>query len=116
MPRTFDTTEYKYLHIRRFSQQIRRSIEDSLGAWVIAQPNDANTWVHIHSSISNFLFALWTEGSLQGSRLEDAEFVHCGRDTMTADDLKQGRTNVEFGLALFKPAEFIMQRIAWQRP
>jgi len=42
---------------------------------------------------------------------EEAFFVHCGRDTMTRQDLDNGRLVILVGIAPVAPAEFVVLRI-----
>jgi phage tail sheath protein FI len=48
---------------------------------------------------------------LQGATVDEAFFVRCGLDTMTQDDLDNGRLIGEIGIAPVKPAEFVTFRI-----
>lgn len=63
--------------------------------------------------IENFLTLQWRAGALQGAKPEDAFFVHVGLgETMTADDILNGRMIVEIGMAVVRPAEFIILRFS----
>jgi phage tail sheath protein FI len=46
-----------------------------------------------------------------GATPEQAFFVRCDRSTMTEADLANGRVVCEIGVALLKPAEFVIFRI-----
>ena len=53
----------------------------------------------------------WREGALQGRGAREAWYVRCGAgSTMTADDVAQGRVVCEIGVALLRPAEFVVLR------
>jgi phage tail sheath protein FI len=59
--------------------------------------------------IDNFLILQWRAGALQGAKPEDAFFVKVGLgETMTSLDILEGRMNVEIGMAVVRPAEFII--------
>lgn len=45
---------------------------------------------------------------------DNAFFARCDHGTMTADDLARGRLVAEVGVALLKPAEFLVFRVAQQ--
>ena len=63
--------------------------------------------------IENFLAKLWRDGALAGAKPEEAFFVRVGLGlTMTAQDILEGRMNVEIGLAAVRPAEFIILRFS----
>jgi len=60
------------------------------------------------------LFQLFRQGMFPAQKPEQAYFVRCGRDTMTQADIDAGRVILMIGIALLKPAEFIMIRIERQ--
>jgi hypothetical protein len=69
----------------------------------------------VRVSVEGFLFDLWKEGALQGSKPKDAFFVRVGLgETMTQDDIDAGRLNIVIGFAPLKPAEFTIVRITHQ--
>ena len=59
-----------------------------------------------------FLNGLWRNGYLAGSASSDAFFVNIGRDTMSQDDIDNGRLVCVIGVAPVKPAEFVIFRIS----
>jgi hypothetical protein len=48
---------------------------------------------------------------LPGRKPDEAFFVKCDRSTMTQDDLDQGRLICVVGVAVVRPAEFVIFRI-----
>ena len=48
------------------------------------------------------------EGALLGAKEEEAFSVAVGRDTMTEDDILNGRLIMEIGIAPVRPAEFVV--------
>jgi uncharacterized protein len=46
-----------------------------------------------------------------GSKPDQAYFVRCDRTTMTQNDIDMGIVHILIGLALVKPAEFVILRI-----
>ena len=48
---------------------------------------------------------------LRGDREEEAFFVRCDATVMTQDDIDGGRLVCEIGIAVVKPAEFVILRI-----
>ncbi len=59
--------------------------------WVVFEPNNETLWAKALQVISSFMRPLWREGALMGRAIEDAYFVHCGRDTMMQDDIDNRR-------------------------
>jgi phage tail sheath protein FI len=63
--------------------------------------------------IENFLTLEWRRGALAGAKPTDAFFVKVGLgETMTALDILEGRMIIEIGLAVVRPAEFIILRFS----
>ncbi|HEY9302268.1 MAG TPA: phage tail sheath C-terminal domain-containing protein, partial [Phormidium sp.] len=74
--------------------------------------NDANTWVRVRSMIENFLVLQWRQGALQGIKPEQAFYVSVGLgQTMSEDDIIEGKLIVEIGIGIIRPAEFIILKI-----
>ena len=77
------------------------------------EPNDANTWVQVQAMIENFLTVQWRAGALQGVKPEHAFYVRVGLgSTMTPLDILEGRMIVKIGMAVVRPAEFIVLKFA----
>jgi len=110
--RTLDgnDNEWKYVNVRRFFNYVEESVKKAMNAYVF-EPNDANTWVKVRASIESFLRTQWQAGALQGAKPEQAYFVRVGLNvTMSADDILNGRLIVDIGMAVVRPAEFIVLR------
>jgi phage tail sheath protein FI len=59
----------------------------------------------------------WREGALQGAVPDDAFFVKVGLgQTMIPQDVLEGRLIVEIGMAVVRPAEFIVLRFMHKMP
>jgi phage tail sheath protein FI len=110
--RTLDgnSSEWRYVSVRRFFIMVEESTRKATMQFVF-EPNDANTWTKIRSMIENYLTLLWREGALAGAKPEQAFFVKCGLgQTMAAQDILDGKLIVEIGMAVVRPAEFIILR------
>jgi uncharacterized protein len=104
--------EWRYISVRRFYNFVEESVKKSSSVFVF-EPNDANTWVKIKGMIENFLTNLWRQGALAGAKPEHAFFVKVGLGlTMTSVDILEGRLNVEIGMAVVRPAEFIILKFS----
>lgn len=100
--------EWRYVSVRRFFNMVEESVKKST-YWAVFETNDANTWVKVRGMIENYLTQKWREGGLVGSAPKDAFFVKCGLGvTMTAQDVLEGRMIVQIGMAVVRPAEFII--------
>jgi phage tail sheath protein FI len=104
--------EWRYVSVRRFYNMVEESTMKASEQFVF-EPNDANTWVKVRAMIENFLILQWRAGALQGATPEQAFFVRVGLgETMTSLDILEGRMNVEIGLAVVRPAEFIILKFS----
>ncbi len=104
--------EWRYISVRRLFNMVEESVKKST-YWAVFEPNDANTWIKVKGMIENYLFQKWRDGALAGAVPEDAYFVKVGLGlTMTAQDILEGRMNVEIGMAAVRPAEFIILKFA----
>jgi phage tail sheath protein FI len=104
--------EWRYVSVRRFFNMVEESVKKST-YWAVFEPNDANTWVKVRGMIESYLTDKWREGALAGAAPKDAFFVRCGLGTtMNAQDILEGRMNVEIGMAAVRPAEFIILKFS----
>lgn len=104
-------SSWKYINVRRLFIFIEESIKANTN-WAVFEPNDEVLWVRVQRTISVFLTNLWRNGSLAGTAPEEAFFVNIGRDTMSQDDIDNGRLVCIIGVAPVKPAEFVIFRIS----
>ncbi len=102
--------EWRYIPVRRYFNMVEESTKNATQQFVF-EPNDENTWVRVKSMIQNYLTTQWKNGALQGASTKEAFYVHVGLgETMTELDIWEGRMIVEIGLAVVRPAEFIILR------
>ena len=104
--------EWRYISVRRFFNMVEESSKKATEPFVF-ENNDANTWVKVQAMLENFLTVLWRQGALQGAKPEQAFYVAVGLGkTMTALDILEGRMIIEIGMAVVRPAEFIILRFS----
>lgn len=104
--------EWRYINVRRFFIMVEESTKKASEPFVF-EPNDANTWVKVRGMIENFLTLQWRAGALAGAKAEHAFYVKVGLgQTMTAQDILEGRMIVEIGMAVVRPAEFVILRFS----
>lgn len=102
--------EIKYVSDRRYLNFIKQSIYNSM-QWAVFEPNGPDLWSDVREAVASFLFAQWRGGALLGGTPEMAYFVRCDRSVITQDDLDNGRLICEVGIAIVKPAEFLVFKI-----
>jgi uncharacterized protein len=102
--------EWRYVSVRRFFNMVEESTKNATERFVF-EPNDRNTWIRVKSMIENYLTQQWKAGALMGTTTREAFFVKVGLgETMTELDVWEGRMIVEIGMAVVRPAEFIILR------
>ena len=79
-------------------------------------PAGEPTWAQVRQEAVAVLTSLWQAGELVGATPAEAFFVRCDRTTMTQNDLDNGRLVVLIGVAVLRPAEFVIIRIGESAP
>lgn len=102
--------EWKYIGPRRYFLFLEHSIDRST-QWAVFENNGPLLWANIREAVTSFLYNEWRSGNLLGTTPEEAFFVRCDRSTMTQNDLDNGRLICLIGVAVLKPAEFVIFRI-----
>jgi phage tail sheath protein FI len=102
--------EWKYVNVRRYFLYLEHSIDNST-QWAVFENNGPALWDNIRQTVESFLYSEWKNGALLGTKPEEAYFVRCDRSTMTQNDLDNGRMVCLIGVAVLKPAEFVIFRI-----
>lgn len=102
--------EWKYLSVRRYFNYLEASIERGT-QWAVFESNGPDLWSNVTETIDSFLYNEWRNGALLGATAREAYFVRCDRTTMTQADLDNGRMVCLIGVAVVKPAEFVIFRI-----
>lgn len=108
--RTLDgnSNDWRYINVRRLAIMIEESVKNACLNFVF-EPNVSQTWVNVKGMIENYMTLLWNDGALAGSKPEHAYFVQIGlNQTMTPQDILEGRMVVKIGYAPSRPAEFII--------
>ena len=102
--------DFKYVDVRRYLAFLEESISQGI-QFAAFEPNGEALWANVRTAVSDFLYTQWQNGSLVGTRPEEAFFVKCDRSTMTQNDLDNGRLVLLVGVATTRPAEFVTLRI-----
>jgi len=104
--------EWRYIPVRRLFNLIEESLQKAT-AFVVFESNNAITWLKVKTMVETYLESLWRKGALAGSTPEQAFFVNVGLgQSMTAQDILEGRLLVEIGIAAVRPAEFIILKFS----
>lgn len=101
----------KYVPVRRTLIYLRKAMTD-LTQFAIFEPNDEKLWRRINASLDGFLRDFWRQGGLRGTSPAQAFFVKCDADNNPQASIDNGYVNVEIGVALQRPAEFVVIKIS----
>ncbi|MGB2567173.1 phage tail sheath family protein [Micromonospora citrea] len=106
-----EASEWRYLNVRRLSISIEQAIANGT-RWMVFEPNDFSLWRSIRRDIGAFLTRVWRDGALLGRTPEEAFFVKCDEETNPADVRDAGMVVAHIGIAVVKPAEFVVFKLS----
>ncbi len=101
---------FKYVNVRRLFIYVEQSIKAATN-WVVFEPNNSSLWARVQMTISTFLENMFRAGMLSGDTPAEAYYVDIGPNTMSRDDILNGRLICEIGIAPSRPAEFVIFRV-----
>ncbi|MFN6569596.1 phage tail sheath family protein [Dendronalium sp. ChiSLP03b] len=108
--------EWTYINVRRLFLFLRESIDEGT-QWAVFEPNDYILWAKIRLNVSAFLTNVWRDGALFGNKPQEAFYVKCDEETNPPEVRDLGQVIAEIGVAVVKPAEFVIFRISqWAGP
>ena len=100
----------KYIPIRRTLIYLRKALKD-LTEFAIFEPNDPALWRRLDATVSSFLTNFWSQGGLAGTTPTSAFFVKVDSTNNPQQSIDNGEVNLEIGVALQRPAEFVIIKI-----
>ncbi len=103
--------EFMYINVRRLMNFLRESIDEGT-QFAVFEPNSPPLWARIRRSVGSFLTNVWRDGALFGFTPEEAFYVRCDETTNPPDVREAGMVITEIGVAIVKPAEFVIFRIS----
>jgi phage tail sheath protein FI len=89
---------------------LRKALTD-LTEFAIFEPNDPALWRRLDSTVSSFLTQFWAQGGLAGTTPASAFFVKVDTTNNPQASIDNGQVNIEVGVALQRPAEFVIIKI-----
>ena len=102
--------EWKYVNVRRFAGFLEESIDEGT-QWIVFEPNDPSLWSKINLNITAFLTNVWRNGALFGLTQQEAFYVKCDAELNPPEVRDLGQVITEIGVAIVRPAEFVIFRI-----
>lgn len=100
----------KYVPVRRSLIYIRKNLID-LTQFAVFEPNDQRLWERIAVTCTAFLRQYYQRGGLRGASAAQAFYVTCDSSINTQASVAAGAVNVEVGVAVQYPAEFVVIRL-----
>jgi uncharacterized protein len=103
--------DLKYINVRRTLLFLRESIDEGT-QWVVFEPNTPALWQKITRNVTAFLTNVWRSGALFGTTQQEAFYVRCNAETNPPELRELGQVVTEIGVAIVRPAEFVIFRIS----
>lgn len=100
----------RYVPIRRVLIYVKSNVIN-LSQYVVFEPNTSKTRESLELTLDRFLRDCWTRGLLKGASATEAYYVVCDGSNNDTTSISQGIVNVEVGVSLITPAEFIVIKI-----
>lgn len=104
------TSGLRYVNSRRTLLTIKKELTDRT-AFAVMENNDYNLWNRVGTVCGVYLQGLWQAGGLKGTTPAEAFYVKCDAENNTPNSIESGVLNVEIGVALQTPTEFVVIRI-----
>jgi phage tail sheath protein FI len=103
--------DVKYINVRRTLLFLRKSIDEGT-QWVVFEPNSPALWQKITRNVTAFLTTVWRSGALFGNTPQEAFYIKCDKETNPQSSIDNGQVVTEIGVAIVRPAEFVIFRIS----
>lgn len=103
-------TSFPYISNRRYFNFLREAIEEGT-QFVVFEPNAPALWQRIRRAANAFLLDQWQLGALFGDTPDEAFFVKCDGETNPPEIRALGKVVTEIGVAMVRPAEFVILRL-----
>ena len=101
----------KYIPVRRTLNYVKNGSKE-LTKFAIFEPNDSRLWSNISTQLNKFLTTLWGAGGLKGRTPGEAFYVVCDSTNNTQTSIDNGQVNIQIGVSLLYPAEFIVINVS----
>jgi phage tail sheath protein FI len=108
--------DVRYVNVRRLLNYLRDSIQNGT-RWTVFEPNGPDLWARVIRNVSAFLKQVWSAGGLFGATPQQAFYVKCDAENNPKESRDQGNLVIEIGVAVTKPAEFVVFYLSqWAPP
>jgi phage tail sheath protein FI len=100
----------RYVPIRRTLMTVAKDLKD-ITQFAVFEPNNSTLWERIEVVIEQYLVAQMQSGLLKGTTPDEAYYVKCDSENNPPSSQNAGVVNIEVGVAVHSPAEFVIIRI-----
>lgn len=100
----------KYITVRRSLNYVKALLQAQT-SFAVFEPNDSRLWDKINNQLSATLTNVWASGNLKGASPAEAFYIICDSTNNTPSTINDGYVNIEVGVSLLSPAEFIVINI-----
>jgi phage tail sheath protein FI len=107
-------TPDRYVPVRRLLISLKTSLHE-ITRFAVFEGNDEDLRALVEDTVSSFLQAQFDVGSFKGETPDEAFYVICDDTNNSPADVDAGLINVEVGVALKSPAEFVVIRLGQQQ-
>lgn len=104
-------SEWRYVNVKRFLIFVEETLKQALMDAVF-DSNDQFLQASMRMRISSWLEQQRRAGALTGSSAEEAFFVKCDAENNPPEAVAAGEIRVDVGLAIVRPAEFVIVRLS----
>lgn len=103
----------RYVPVRRLLVHLKTALADR-SRFAVFEPNDADLWATIEEVLGSYLQTMYDLGAFKGDSPEQGFYVRCDETINSPATVDAGLVNIEVGVALKSPAEFIVIRLGQQ--
>lgn len=104
---TKSTGVTRYIAPRRSLIYIKKQLQN-LSQFALFENNNETLWGRLNTGLTVFLNDYRNQGGLKGATPADSFYVKCDSENNTAASIANGIVNIEVGVALERPAEFVV--------
>jgi hypothetical protein len=102
-----NTPGERYINVRRSMIFLKKELTNR-SEFAVFENNSELLWNRIRTSLGNFLRDYWAQGGLRGTTPSQAFYVRCDASNNSPQQILSGTVNIEIGVAVEYPAEFIV--------
>jgi hypothetical protein len=107
------TRATRYVNIRRSMLYLEHELKNRL-QFAVFENNNSALWGRMRTAANVMLQSFWAAGGLRGTTQAQAFYVKIDNENNSPSDIANGIVNVEVGVALQYPAEFIKINLTQQ--